>query len=110
MLSVDFDVRDAGVFPLTRQENCAIIAPIGGDFPMMMDFDDSPRALPHLAQTEADVKAEHSQSLKADFDKILRELETCSENATGLTDDEKIDMVAARILKEYKAAFEELGK
>ena len=33
MLSVDFDVRDAGVFPLTRQENCAIIAPIGGDFP-----------------------------------------------------------------------------
>lgn len=47
---------------------------------MMMDFDDSPRALPHLAQTEADVKAGHSQSLKADFDKILRELETCSEN------------------------------
>lgn len=77
---------------------------------MMMDFDDSPRALPHLAQTEADVKAGHSQSLKADFDKILRELETCSENARGLTDDEKIDMVAARILKEYKAAFEELGK
>lgn len=77
---------------------------------MMMDFDDSPRALPHLAQTEADVKAGHSQSLKADCDKILRELETCSENATGLTDDEKIDIVAARILKEYKAAFEELGK
>ena len=77
---------------------------------MMMDFDDSPRALPHLAQTEADVKAWHSQSLKADFDKILHELETCSENAPGLTDDEKIDIVAARILKEYKAAFEELGK
>ena len=30
MLSVDFDVRDAGVFPLTRQENCAIIESIRG--------------------------------------------------------------------------------
>ena len=28
MLSVDFDVRDAGVFPLKRQENCAIIESI----------------------------------------------------------------------------------
>ena len=28
MLSVDFDVRDAGVFPLTRQENFAIIESI----------------------------------------------------------------------------------
>ena len=27
-----------------------------------------------------------------------------------LTDDEKIDVVAARILKKYKAAFVELGK
>ena len=27
-----------------------------------------------------------------------------------LTDDEKIDIVAARILKKYKAAFEELAK
>lgn len=95
---------------LTRQENCAIMHQLEVIFPMMMDFDDSPRALPHLAQAEADVKAGHSQSLKADFDKILRELETCSENATGLTDDEKIDIVAARILKAYKAAFEELGK
>lgn len=27
-----------------------------------------------------------------------------------MTDDEKIDVVAARILKKYKPAFEELGK
>ena len=27
-----------------------------------------------------------------------------------ITDDEKIDMIAARILKEHKAAFEELAK
>lgn len=68
------------------------------------------RVYAHLAQGAADVKAGRVQPLDDSIDEIIRELETCSENATGLTDDEKIDMVAARILKEYKAAFEELGK
>jgi len=50
------------------------------------------------------------QPLDDAIDEIIRELDTYPENAPGLTDDEKIDIVAARILKEYKAAFEELGK
>ena len=49
------------------------------------------RMYAHLAQGAADVKAGRVQPLD---DAI----------------DEKIDIVAARILKEYKAAFEELGK
>ena len=32
------------------------------------------------------------------------------ENAIEMTDDEKIDFVAARILKQYRKAFEELAK
>ncbi|MGN0963518.1 MAG: type II toxin-antitoxin system Phd/YefM family antitoxin [Clostridia bacterium] len=31
-------------------------------------------------------------------------------DSIDITDDEKIDMIAARILKEHKAAFEELAK
>ena len=50
------------------------------------------------------------QPIEEVFDEIMCELDTYPENAPGLTDDEKIDIVAARILKEYKAAFEELGK
>lgn len=30
--------------------------------------------------------------------------------ATEMTDDEKIDLIAARVLKEYRRAFEELAK
>ena len=77
---------------------------------MMMDSGDTPRALPNFAQAEADVKAGRAQSLKDAFDKILRELATCSENAPGLTDDQKVDIVAARIWEKHKAAFEELAK
>ena len=33
-----------------------------------------------------------------------------NESAPALTDDEKIDIVAARILKRFKPAFEELAK
>lgn len=68
------------------------------------------RLYAHLAQGEADVKAGRVQPIEEVFDEIMRELDTYPENAPGLTDDEKIDIVAARILKEYKAAFEELGK
>lgn len=68
------------------------------------------RLYAHLAQGEADVKAGRVHPIEEVFDEIMRELDTYPENAPGLTDDEKIDMVAARILKEYKAAFEELGK
>ncbi len=32
------------------------------------------------------------------------------DSSIEMTDDEKIDFVAARILKEYRAAFEELAK
>ena len=32
------------------------------------------------------------------------------ENSIEMTDDEKIDFIAARILKKYRAAFEELAK
>lgn len=64
------------------------------------------RVYAHLAQGAADVKAPLDDAI----DEIIRELDTYPENAAGLTDDEKIDIVAARILKEYKAAFEELGK
>lgn len=68
------------------------------------------RLYAHLAQGAADVKAGRVQPLDDAIDEIIRELDTYLENAPGLTDDEKIDIVAARILKEYKAAFEELGK
>lgn len=68
------------------------------------------RLYAHLAQAEEDIKAGRVHPIDEVFDEIMRKLETCSENAPGLTDDEKIDIVAARILKEYKAAFEELGK
>lgn len=68
------------------------------------------RLYAHLAQGEADVKAGRVQPIEEVFDEIMRELDTYPENAPGLTDDEKIDIVAARILKEYKAAFEQLGK
>lgn len=68
------------------------------------------RLYAHLAQGEADVKAGRVQPIEEVFDEIMRELDTYPENAPGLTDDEKIDIFAARILKEYKAAFEELGK
>ena len=33
-----------------------------------------------------------------------------SDTAIEMTDDEKIDFVAARVLKEYRRAFEELAK
>lgn len=33
-----------------------------------------------------------------------------SDTTIEMTDDEKIDFVAARILKQYRKAFEELGK
>ena len=52
------------------------------------------RMYAHLAQGAADVKAGRVQPLDDAIDEIIRELDT----------------VAARILKEYKAAFEELGK
>ena len=39
---------------------------------------------------------------------IVIDLETCP--ILDLTDDEKIDIVAARILKRFKPAFEELAK
>ena len=68
------------------------------------------RMYAHLAQGAADVKAGRVQPLDDAIDEIIRELDTYPENAPGLTDDEKIYIVAARILKEYKAAFEELGK
>ena len=32
------------------------------------------------------------------------------DNAIEMTDDEKIDFVATRVLKQYRAAFEELAK
>ena len=38
----------------------------------------------------------------------LVDLET--DSAIEMTDDEKIDFVAARVLKQYRAAFEELAK
>lgn len=68
------------------------------------------RLYAHLAQAEEDIKAGRVHPIDEVFDEIMRELDTYPENAPGLTDDEKIDIVAARILKEYKAAFEELGK
>ncbi|CDE51226.1 unknown [Faecalibacterium sp. CAG:74] len=68
------------------------------------------RLYAHLAQAEEDIKAGRVHPLDDAIDEIIRELDTYPENAPGLTDDEKIDIVAARILKEYKAAFEELGK
>lgn len=84
MLSVDFDVRDAGVFPLTRQENCAIIESIRGE--QDMDSEESTaeeleakrRVYAHLAQGAADVKAGRVQPLDDAIDEIIRELETCS--------------------------------
>ncbi len=33
-----------------------------------------------------------------------------SDNSIEMTDDEKIDFVAARVLREYRSAFEELAK
>ena len=38
----------------------------------------------------------------------LTDLET--DNSIEMTDDEKIDFVAARVLKQYRRAFEELAK
>lgn len=52
------------------------------------------RMYAHLAQGAADVKAGRVQPLDDAIDEIIRELDTYPENATGLTDDEKIDMVA----------------
>ena len=42
------------------------------------------------------------------FDNNKSDAEQC--NTVEMTDDEKIDFVAERILKKYRSAFEELAK
>ena len=44
------------------------------------------------------------------FDIVLPKRSTSNTDLIDMTDDEKIDFVARRILKEHKAAFEELAK
>lgn len=100
MLSVDFDVRDAGVFPLTRQENCAIIESIRGEQdmdsekltpeelteeelteeePTEEELEEARRRLyAHLAQAEEDIKAGRVHPIDEVFDEIMRELDSLS--------------------------------
>ena len=44
--------------------------------------------------------------------KVSEDMRIADSNSTvdGMTDDEKIDLVAAKILEEYRRAFEELAK
>ena len=44
------------------------------------------------------------------FSKVARMVDVDSDSDFGLTDDERIDIVAARILRRYKTAFMELAK
>ena len=43
------------------------------------------------------------------FSRVTRTME-CSSPALDLTDDERVDIAAARVLSKYKPAFEELAK
>lgn len=48
--------------------------------------------------------------MKSDNELNPKQTDIEEEDATGMTDDEIIDFVAARILKLYRPAFEELAK
>ena len=78
-----------------------------------MLYQEKNRRLFHEQKRTLDLLLERGAISKAQYDKSLGDLTKTGVDAVldeGMTDDEKIDAVAKRVLEEYREAFIELAK